>query len=70
MTAANGKEALEVYRENQSDIGLVILDLIMPSIHTYGAKKTWTYFVGGQDADFLRLTPWVDFGPTSIEVPR
>jgi DNA-binding NtrC family response regulator len=32
LTAENGVQALEVYRENQSDIALVILDLIMPEM--------------------------------------
>jgi two-component system cell cycle sensor histidine kinase/response regulator CckA len=32
MTAGNGLHALEVYREKQSDISLVILDLIMPEM--------------------------------------
>jgi two-component system cell cycle sensor histidine kinase/response regulator CckA len=32
ITASNGKEALEIYRKEQSRIGLVILDLIMPEM--------------------------------------
>ena len=32
LTAANGKEALEVYRSNQDRIALVLLDLIMPEM--------------------------------------
>ncbi len=32
LTAGNGIEALAVYRKNQSDISLVILDLIMPEM--------------------------------------
>jgi two-component system, cell cycle sensor histidine kinase and response regulator CckA len=32
LTASNGKEALEVYRKEQSRIALVILDLIMPEM--------------------------------------
>lgn len=45
-----------------------ILDLIMPPIHTYGAKKTWTYFVGDKDASFLRMAPWTDFGKDAVEL--
>ena len=30
ITAANGKEALEIYAREQSNIALVVLDLIMP----------------------------------------
>jgi len=32
LTAANGQEALEVYRTKKADISLVILDLIMPKL--------------------------------------
>ena len=32
ITASNGKEALEIYAREQSDIGLVVLDLIMPQM--------------------------------------
>lgn len=32
ITACNGKEALEVYRERRHDIALVLLDLIMPEM--------------------------------------
>jgi two-component system, cell cycle sensor histidine kinase and response regulator CckA len=32
LTATNGKEALQIYRERGSDISLVILDLIMPEM--------------------------------------
>ena len=32
ITAANGKEALEIYAREQSNIGLVVLDLIMPQM--------------------------------------
>jgi sigma-B regulation protein RsbU (phosphoserine phosphatase) len=45
-----------------------ILDLVMPAIHTYGANKTWTYFVGHEGADFLRIAPWVNFGQEAIAV--
>ena len=44
-----------------------LLNLIMPVIHTQGAEKMWTYFAGDEDAGFLRLTPWVDFGKDAIE---
>jgi two-component system, cell cycle sensor histidine kinase and response regulator CckA len=36
ITASNGREALEVYRARQDEIGLVILDLIM---HEMGGKQ-------------------------------
>lgn len=32
LTASNGREALEIYRENGEEIALVILDLIMPEM--------------------------------------
>ncbi len=32
LTAVNGREALEVYRNNKETIGLVLLDLIMPEM--------------------------------------
>lgn len=32
LTAENGQEALEIYREKKNDIALVILDLIMPEM--------------------------------------
>ena len=32
ITAANGKEALEIYAREQSNIGLVVLDLMMPQM--------------------------------------
>lgn len=43
-----------------------LLDLVMPAIHTQGAEKMWTYFVGDAEAGFLRLTPWTDFGKEAI----
>jgi len=36
LTASNGREALEVYQENQDDVCLVLLDLIMPEM---GGRK-------------------------------
>jgi two-component system cell cycle sensor histidine kinase/response regulator CckA len=36
ITASNGKEALELYREQRDRISLVILDLIMPEM---GGKR-------------------------------
>jgi CheY-like chemotaxis protein len=38
LLAGNGKEALEVYKRNQKNIRLVILDLIMPEM---GGKDTF-----------------------------
>jgi len=38
LTAENGKEALDVYKNNQSDIDLVVLDMIMPDM---GAAETY-----------------------------
>jgi DNA-binding NtrC family response regulator len=32
LTAANGKEALQIYRLHKDDIDLVVLDLIMPEM--------------------------------------
>jgi len=32
LTAANGSEAVDIYRNNQNMIGLVILDMIMPGL--------------------------------------
>ena len=32
LTAKNGLEAVDIYRDNQNKIGLVILDLIMPGL--------------------------------------
>ncbi len=32
LTAENGKEALEVYKNNQNDIDLIILDMILPDM--------------------------------------
>ena len=32
MLATNGEEAIEIYRENQGKIDVVILDMIMPGI--------------------------------------
>ncbi len=38
LTAKNGKEALDVYKNNQDDIDLVVLDIIMPDM---GAAETY-----------------------------
>ena len=38
LTAENGKEALNVYRNNQNDIDFVVLDMIMPDM---GAADTY-----------------------------
>jgi CheY-like chemotaxis protein len=48
LTAANGLEALKVYRENKEQISLVVLDLIMPEM-------------GGMEClkELLRLNPKV-----------
>ena len=32
LTAGSGKDALEVYKNNQSDIDLIVLDMIMPDL--------------------------------------
>ncbi|MEM7704262.1 MAG: ATP-binding protein [Pseudomonadota bacterium] len=32
LTAANGREALDIYKSHQSDIQLVVLDLVMPEL--------------------------------------
>ena len=32
LTAKNGEEALEVYKNNQNDIDLIILDMILPDM--------------------------------------
>ena len=42
MTAKNGKEALEIYKENQARIDIVVLDMIMPGMgggETYDRLK-------------------------------
>jgi two-component system cell cycle sensor histidine kinase/response regulator CckA len=48
LTSSNGMEAIDVYRKNQADISLVILDLIMPKL-------------GGRDClrELLRINPKV-----------
>ena len=38
LTAKNGKEALDVYKNNQYDIDFVVLDMIMPNM---GAADTY-----------------------------
>ena len=38
LTAENGKEALDVYNNNQNDIDFVVLDMIMPDM---GAAETY-----------------------------
>jgi two-component system cell cycle sensor histidine kinase/response regulator CckA len=38
LTAKNGKEALDVYKNNQCDIDFVVLDMIMPDM---GAADTY-----------------------------
>ena len=38
LTAENGKEALDVYNNNQDDIDFVVLDMIMPDM---GAAETY-----------------------------
>jgi len=32
LTAANGKEAIDIYRNNMDRIGLVVMDMIMPGM--------------------------------------
>jgi two-component system, cell cycle sensor histidine kinase and response regulator CckA len=39
LSATTGKEALEIYSQNQSSISLVLLDMIMPGM---GGKETFT----------------------------
>jgi two-component system, cell cycle sensor histidine kinase and response regulator CckA len=39
LSATTGKEALEIYTQNQSNISLVLLDMIMPGM---GGKETFT----------------------------
>ncbi len=48
ITAANGREALEIYEREQSNIALVVLDLIMP-------------VMGGEECleEFLKINPHV-----------
>ena len=38
LTATSGKEALSIYRDHQDEIGLVVLDMIMPGM---GAGDTY-----------------------------
>jgi DNA-binding NtrC family response regulator len=38
LTASSGKEAIDLYKDNQGQIGLVILDMIMPGM---GAGDTY-----------------------------
>jgi len=38
LTAKNGKEALDVYNNNQNNIDFVVLDMIMPNM---GAAETY-----------------------------
>ncbi len=38
LTASNGKKAIKIYRENQSDVDAVILDLIMPYMGGHEVK--------------------------------
>ncbi len=38
LTATSGKEALSIYRDHQAEIGLVVLDMIMPGM---GAGDTY-----------------------------
>ena len=38
LTAENGKEALDVYKNNQNDIDFIVLDMIMPDM---GAAETY-----------------------------
>ena len=38
LTAASGKEALNIYRDHKDEIGLVVLDMIMPGM---GAGDTY-----------------------------
>ncbi len=48
ITAANGKEALEIYSREQSNIGLVVIDLIMPQM---GGEKCLE--------ELLKINPYV-----------
>ena len=63
LTAKNGLEAVDIYRDNQNKIGLVILDLIMPGLEagdTYDKLRAlnpaggdgWC-FVGSLDEGFF-----------------
>jgi len=38
LTAKNGKEALDVYKNNQNNIDFIVLDMIMPNM---GAAETY-----------------------------
>jgi len=33
LIAKGGKEAIEIFRENQTEIGMVVLDMVMPDLH-------------------------------------
>ncbi len=44
-----------------------LLDLVMPAIHSQGARKMWTYFTGDPDASFIRGTPWIDYGRDAVK---
>ena len=48
INAANGKEALEIYAREQSNIGLVVLDLVMPEM---GGEKCLK--------ELLKINPYV-----------
>ncbi len=69
VTAANAKEALEIYSRERSDIALVVLDLIMPQLS--GAKCLEELLRIDPDVKVIvstghsldaqeRATPWVN----------
>jgi PAS domain S-box-containing protein len=58
VMARNGKEALDIYKENQSEIDLVLLDLIMPVM---GGKETYRRL--------KEINPAVRVGFTSGYIP-
>jgi DNA-binding NtrC family response regulator len=65
LTAENGKEALDVYKNNQNDIDLVVLDMIMPDM---GAAETYAELQSVNPAIKVLLSSGYDAGQQTSEL--
>jgi CheY-like chemotaxis protein len=77
LLAVNGEEAIRIFEEHSSEIGLVVLDMVMPRIGGLEAAKTMkqirpdlpVIFTTGYSSDNEALTKVIAAGGAVVEKP-
>jgi len=77
MLAANGLDAVEIFRNNSDRIDLVVMDVVMPSLNGPDAfsrmleirSQTDVIFTTGYTSEATALLSWVQKGTTILQKP-